>query len=108
MKKLIKNIRIILSIIFNKNILRRPDFSEKNLFLKGKKINYINLKKDKIDSLKEVEFSAFSQFGEDGIIDWIISKIPNIEKIFLEIGTQDYWGQILDFCKIKKLERLYF
>ena len=31
------------------------------------------------------------QFGEDGIIDWIVSKIPNIKKIFLEIGTQDYW-----------------
>ena len=91
MKKLIRNIKIILSIIFNKNILRRPDFSEKNLFLKGKIIADANLKKDKIDSLKEVEFSAFSQFGEDGIIDWIISKIPNIEKIFLEIGTQDYW-----------------
>ncbi len=91
MKKLIKNIRIILSIILNKNILRRPDFSEKNLFLKGKIIADANLKKDKIDSLKEVEFSAFSQFGEDGIIDWIVSKIPNIKKIFLEIGTQDYW-----------------
>ena len=47
-------------------------------------------KKDDIETLKDVEFSAFSQFGEDGIIDWIINKIPNIEKIFLEIGTQDY------------------
>ena len=46
MKKLIRNIKIILSIIFNKNILRRPDFSEKNLFLKGKIIADANLKKE--------------------------------------------------------------
>ena len=91
MKKLIKNIRIILLVVLNKYILRKPDFSEKNLFLQGKIIANANEKKDDIETLKDVEFSAFSQFGEDGIIDWVINKIPNIEKIFLEIGTQDYW-----------------
>ena len=50
-----------------------------------------NVKKEKINTLKDIEFSVFSQFGEDGIIDWIINRIPKIEKIFLEIGTQDYW-----------------
>ena len=41
--------------------------------------------------MSNVEFSVFSQFGEDGIISWLIHQIPNIKKTFLEIGTQDYW-----------------
>ena len=86
-----KNLLTALSIIFNKHLLRKPDFSEKNLFLQGQLKAENNNKKEKIHSLKDVEFSAFSQFGEDGIIDWLINKIPNIEKVFLEIGTQDYW-----------------
>ena len=35
-----------------------------------------NVKKEKINTLKDIEFSVFSQFGEDGIIDWIINRIP--------------------------------
>lgn len=43
-----------------------------------------------IDDLADVEFSAFSQWGEDGIIDWLISKIPAIPKTFVEFGVSDY------------------
>ena len=91
MKKLLKNILTIFSILLNNRLLRKPDFSEKRIFLQGQILENVNKKKDKIKNLKEVEFSAFSQFGEDGIISWLIEKIPNIEKVFLEIGTQDYW-----------------
>ena len=91
MKRFIKNISTILAILFNNRLLRRPDFSEKRIFLQGQILDNINKDKNKIKNLKEVEFSVFSQFGEDGIISWLIKKIPNIEKVFLEIGTQDYW-----------------
>tara|TARA_B100000795_G_scaffold217399_1_gene171385 strand:- start:5562 stop:6527 length:966 start_codon:yes stop_codon:yes gene_type:complete len=91
MKKFIKNISTVLSILFNNRLLRRPDFSEKRIFLQGQIFDNINKDKNKIKNLKEVEFSVFSQFGEDGIISWLIKKIPNIPKVFVEIGTQDYW-----------------
>ena len=91
MKKFIKNISTVLSIFFNNRLLRRPDFSEKRIFLQGQIFDNINKDKNKIKNLKEVEFSVFSQFGEDGIISWLIKKIPNIPKVFVEIGTQDYW-----------------
>tara|TARA_B110001452_G_scaffold89734_1_gene73677 strand:- start:990 stop:1955 length:966 start_codon:yes stop_codon:yes gene_type:complete len=91
MKKFIKNISTILSILFNNRLLRRPDFSEKRIFLQGQILDNINKDKNKIKNLKEVEFSVFSQFGEDGIISWLIKRIPNIQKVFVEIGTQDYW-----------------
>ena len=91
MNKIIKNISIIISIFLNKIFFRRPDFSEKKIFLQGQVNEQENNKKDVINNFKDIEFSVFSQFGEDGIISWIINKLPKIEKIFLEIGTQDYW-----------------
>jgi len=40
--------------------------------------------------LGEVEFSAFSQWGEDGIIDWLVSRLPDIPETFIEFGVEDY------------------
>ena len=126
MKKFSNNLSVLLSIFYNNKILKRPNFSEKNLFLQGQLMAETINKKEKINSLKDVEFSVFSQFGEDGIIHWIINRIPKIEKIFLEIGTQDYWesntrfllklrdwkgyifeGSAVDIKKIK-LQRIYW
>ena len=89
--KIFKNLSILLDIILNKYFLRKPDFSEKKIFLQGKLIEEENKKKKTIDNFQDVEFSVFSQFGEDGVISWVIDRIPNIKKVFLEIGTQDYW-----------------
>ena len=91
MKLILKKIKIIFEIVFNKIILKRPDFSEKKLFLQAQLVEELKLKKKKINNFREIEFSAFSQFGEDGIISWLTRQIPNINKKFLEIGTQDYW-----------------
>lgn len=40
--------------------------------------------------LEEVEFQVFSQRGEDGILQYITSKIDIPEKIFIEFGVEDY------------------
>ena len=47
---------------------------EKKIFLEGKKLSILNLKKSKINDLSEIEYKVFSQWGEDGIIDWITSN----------------------------------
>ena len=77
------------------------EYIERNLVLEGIRNSKLNIKKDKINTLSEVEFSVFSQWGEDGIIDWLISKMPNIKKVFLEIGTQDYKESNTRFLLIK-------
>ena len=46
--------------------------------------------KKNIDKLSEVEFKVFSQFGEDGIIQYLINNTPIKNKIFIEFGVQDY------------------
>jgi hypothetical protein len=41
-------------------------------------------------SLKNSEFRVFSQWGEDGIIQALVSSIEIENKVFIEFGVQDY------------------
>lgn len=40
--------------------------------------------------LADTEFKVFSQYGEDGIIQYLIHKIPEIPKSFIEFGVESY------------------
>ena len=41
-------------------------------------------------TLREAEFRVFSQWGEDGIIQYLIRHIPIQNRTFVEFGVQDY------------------
>lgn len=43
-----------------------------------------------IHALHEVEFKVFSQWGEDGIIQYLTSRVPIQNNIFVEFGVEDY------------------
>lgn len=45
-----------------------------------------------ISSLDEVEFKVYSQWGEDGIIDWLVERaeIPPDLHTFIEFGVESY------------------
>jgi hypothetical protein len=45
---------------------------------------------DQIGSLAEVEFSIFSQWGEDGIIEWLVARNGEMPESFIEFGVEDY------------------
>ena len=48
-------------------------------------------KYNQISNIREAELKIFSQFGEDGIIDYLLHKLKLNSKIkFIEIGTGDY------------------
>lgn len=51
---------------------------------------HINAQKDNIKSLHEVEFQVFSQYGDDGIIQYLIRKLNIPNKTFIEIGVENY------------------
>jgi hypothetical protein len=40
--------------------------------------------------LADAEFQVFSQFGEDGIIQHLINKVPVANDVFVEFGVEDY------------------
>lgn len=45
---------------------------------------------DKLTNLADVEFKVFSQFGDDGIIQWLNANIEIPHKTFIEFGVEDY------------------
>ena len=44
----------------------------------------------RINTLADVEVCVFSQFGEDGILDWLVEKLPISRPVFIEIGVGNY------------------
>jgi len=50
----------------------------------------INKNKNKIAKLSDIEWKSFSQFGEDGIIDWLLDRIAGVPEIFIEFGVGNY------------------
>jgi hypothetical protein len=46
-------------------------------------------------------FKVFSQWGEDGIIQWIISKIPDMIPVFIEFGVENYQESNTRFLLMK-------
>ncbi len=47
-------------------------------------------KRGTLEELSDAEFKVFSQWGEDGIIQYLISRIAIENKVFVEFGVQDY------------------
>jgi hypothetical protein len=43
-----------------------------------------------LERLTDAEFKVFSQFGEDGIIQYLISKVPIERRVFVEFGVGNY------------------
>src|SRR3954467_7577716 len=42
------------------------------------------------DAVKQAEFRVFSQFGEDGIIQFLVQRVPIEREVFVEFGVENY------------------
>ena len=58
--------------------------------------------KRQISSLHEVEFRVHSQFGDDGIIQWLIARLPSLPKRFVEFGVEDYTESNTRFLMVSR------
>lgn len=47
-------------------------------------------RKDSIQTINDAEFCIYSQWGEDGIISYLIESIPIKNKFFVEFGVENY------------------
>ena len=63
---------------------------ERQLLMECLLVAKVNRGLVRIGSLSETEFCGFSQWGEDGIIDWLVERLPGIPRIFVEFGVEDY------------------
>jgi hypothetical protein len=62
----------------------------KTNILAGQQLAAFNSTKYNVQHLDDVAFQVFSQRGEDGVLQYIISKIEIPNKIFIEFGVEDY------------------
>ena len=62
--------------------------TEANRVLLGSMMS--RLRPQKPRSLAETEFKVFSQFGEDGIIDYLVSNAADVPHTFIEFGVENY------------------
>jgi hypothetical protein len=62
---------------------------EVNKLLTGEMLAAMN--REKVPKvLHEIEWSVFSQFGDDGIIQWLIANVAIQHETFIEFGVEDY------------------
>ena len=63
---------------------------EQQLLLHGRVLSEVVRSKKHIDSLGDVEFRVFSQWGDDGIIQWLTSVVEFPSRTFVEFGVENY------------------
>ena len=85
MKKIIDQFAVILM-----NSFRKHPLVEKFFVLQGITCSTQIINRYPIETLADVEFSVFSQWGEDGIIEWLIQRNEDMPETFIEFGVEDF------------------
>ena len=82
---------------------RRVEYVERILINQGRLLTtqQTNGSTNQRLNLKEKEFSIFSQFGEDGIIQYLVNLIDIPNKTFIEFGVEDFAESNCRFLMMK-------
>lgn len=81
----LQKLRIVINNIANQSIA-----SEQQLLTLGRLMSETLKSKKGISSLSEIEFKVFSQWGDDGIIQWLVNNLEIPNKTFVEFGVENY------------------
>jgi hypothetical protein len=73
-----------------KHALHQINYSESHSMILGRIMVDKNKAKESIENLCDIEFKVFSQFGDDGIIQWLVHRLDIKEHTFIEFGVGDY------------------
>jgi hypothetical protein len=84
--KKINMIKKILNLFKKSN---KEKFNDDIMLSLGQIHSKLNLNENK-KNLSSFEFKVFSQWGEDGIIDYLISNLEIKSKTFIEFGVENY------------------
>jgi hypothetical protein len=73
-----------------KSVEEPVEFDWKNpKFLLGKLLAGMN-RKEEFGNIRDAEFGVFSQWGDDGIIQYLVDRIDIKNKTFIEFGVENY------------------
>lgn len=89
MKQLVKVLVRKLARIAAQELANQPNWNDL-LMLQGAQAALQLRSLDRLSCLSDAEFKVFSQWGEDGIIEWLVSRLPGIPQSFVEFGVEDY------------------
>ncbi len=64
--------------------------AERQLLLSGQIASQNVRQMERIGTLADVEFRVTSQWGEDGIIEWLCHQLPGIDRSFVEFGVENF------------------
>lgn len=78
------------SVDFSANRRRNCDLLDRLLLAQGKQLQIWARNLKNLSDIGDTEFRIFSQFGDDGIIQYITSHIGAPPKTFIEFGVADY------------------
>ena len=83
--------------------MRRIEYSERILINQGRILaaQLINHSATQPLNLNDKEFSIFSQFGEDGIIQFLVNSIEVKHRTFIEFGVEDFTESNCRFLMMK-------
>jgi hypothetical protein len=63
---------------------------ERSMLLNAKLLDQASLSRSTLSSLHDAEYQVFSQWGEDGIIAWLVAQMEDIPHSFVEFGVENY------------------
>ena len=63
---------------------------ESQLILQAQALRRAHLLETRLAEFQSAEFRVFSQWGEDGLISWLIDCLPDIPNTFVEFGVENY------------------
>jgi hypothetical protein len=63
---------------------------ESQLILQAQALRRTYLLETRLAQFQSAEFRVFSQWGEDGLISWLVDCLPDIPNTFVEFGVEDY------------------
>lgn len=69
---------------------RHEQATQTLLELHGRQAALAMRQKERVRTLADAEFRVFSQWGEDGILDWLIEHLGIERKTFVEFGAENY------------------
>lgn len=82
--------RIAYAVIAQNQKSQHADEVDRLLLLSGRQACRQLRNLQNIELLEDVEFRVFSQWGEDGIIEWILQNLPVKPKTFIEFGVENF------------------
>lgn len=84
------------------NVVSVHPLMDRNLALQGSIACFQQKVIEKVRHLSDIEFSVFSQWGEDGIIEWLIHLNGDMPRSFIEFGVEDYYESNTRFLLINR------